>query len=63
MEARRCVEFTDVELVGDAEFAAPMEKDATSLVEKAAAGPRALEGRDAQEARWTGRKPGRYALA
>jgi hypothetical protein len=43
MEARQCVQFTGVELADDAELAAPVEKDTTSLVEKTAAGPRALE--------------------
>jgi hypothetical protein len=44
------MEFTDVELVGGAELAAPVEKDATGL--------RALEGHDVREARWRGRKTG-----
>ena len=51
MKARRCVEFTGVELVGGAELAAPMEKVATGPVGKAVAGrsggedePRAGEG-------------------
>jgi hypothetical protein len=43
MEARRRVQFTGVELADDAELAAPVEKDTTSLVEKTATGPRALE--------------------
>jgi hypothetical protein len=43
MKARRHVEFTGVELADDAELAAPVEKDATSLVEKTAAGPQALK--------------------
>ena len=42
MEARQRVEFTSVELADDLELAAPVEKDATSLVEKTVAGPHAL---------------------
>jgi hypothetical protein len=54
MEAHRRVKFTGVE------FAAPVEKDAASPMEKATTGPRALEGRDMQEAWWRGRKTGCY---
>jgi hypothetical protein len=45
MEAHQRVEFTDVELAGGAKLTTPVEKDAASPVEKAAMGPRALEGR------------------
>ena len=45
------MEFTGVELAGGAELAAPVKKDATSPVEKAVAGPCALEGRGMREAR------------
>jgi hypothetical protein len=38
MEARRRVNFTGVELVGDTEITALMEKATTGLVEKAAVG-------------------------
>jgi hypothetical protein len=58
MEARRCVEFTGVELTSGAELAAPMEKATTSLVEKVAVGPRAGESHDEREAQWRGRKTG-----
>jgi hypothetical protein len=44
MEAHRRVEFTIVE------FTAPVGKDMASPIEKAVVGPRALEGRDVQEA-------------
>jgi hypothetical protein len=63
MEVRRRVEFTGVELVGGAKLTAPVEKDAAIPVEKAAVGPRALEGRDGREAQWRGRKMGYCALA
>jgi hypothetical protein len=43
MEAHQCVKFTGVELPGGVELAAPVEKAATSLVEKTATGSRALE--------------------
>jgi hypothetical protein len=39
------MEFTDVDLADGTELTAPVEKDTTSPVEKAAMGPRALEGR------------------
>jgi hypothetical protein len=57
------VEFTGVKLSGGAELVAPVEKDAPSPMEKAMAGPRALEGRGGREAWWRGRKMGCYALA
>ena len=63
MEARRCVEFTDVELAGGTELAALVEMVATGPVEKAVTGrsngedgPRAGEGRGGLEAPWKGRK-------
>jgi hypothetical protein len=62
MEARR-MEFIGVDLVGDAELAALVEKDTGSPVEKAAADPRTLEGRDGREERRRGGKTSCYALA
>jgi hypothetical protein len=44
MEARRCVEFTGVELVGGAKLAALVEKAAAGPVEKTVVGPCTLEG-------------------
>jgi hypothetical protein len=63
MEACRHVEFTGVELIGGAELAALVEKDAASPVEKAAAGPHTLEGHDRREEWRRGRKTGCCALA
>ena len=63
MEARRHVEFTGVELTRGVEIAAPVEKTATGLVEKAAAGRRAGEGLGGREAQWRGRKTGCRAWA
>jgi hypothetical protein len=53
VEARRHVEFTR-----GSELAAPVEKAAAGLVEKAAAAPCAGEGRGRKEAQWRGRKTG-----
>ena len=52
MEARRRVEFTDVELAGGAKLAAPVEKAVAGPVEKAAAGPCVGEARGTREAPW-----------
>jgi hypothetical protein len=47
MEARRCVEFTGIELAGDAELIASVKKAAIGLVEKATAGH--SDGEEAME--------------
>ena len=57
------MEFTGAELAGGAELAASVEKTATDPVEKAAVGPRALEGCGMREVHWRGRKMGCRALA
>jgi hypothetical protein len=59
METHRCVEFTGVELVGGTKLAALVEKVATSLVEKSAAGcssgedGRRCGGEPSEEDDWT----------
>jgi hypothetical protein len=58
MEASWHVDFTNVELAGGMELATPVEKTTVGSLEKAAAGPGALEGRGGQEAWWRGRKTG-----
>jgi hypothetical protein len=49
MEAHRRVEFTGVELVGGMKLSTLVDKDAASPVEKATAGPHAIEGRSGRE--------------
>jgi hypothetical protein len=44
MEARRRMEFTDVELAGNVEIATPLEKATTGLVEKVTAGLHIVQG-------------------
>jgi inactivated superfamily I helicase len=62
MEARRPVEFTDVELAGGLDLAASVEKATAGLVEKVVASPRAAVVRGGQEVQWRGRKTGHRAL-
>jgi hypothetical protein len=63
MEARRCMEFTGVELASDAELTALVEKATVGPVKKAVADPCAREARGVQEVRWRGRKKGCCVLA
>jgi hypothetical protein len=51
MEARRPVEFIDVELANGAKLAAPVEKAVAGLVEKTAMGPCTRKARGGLEAR------------
>jgi hypothetical protein len=63
MEARRCVEFTSVEIVDGAELTALVEKTVAGSMEKPVAGLHAGEARGGREVRWRGRKMGCLALA